>query len=145
LLFGINEQMVRAIQKHLTHVSLAKHYTKVKGIKYWAEVLCFQMPASNHQYPNQILLWLMKLFIKDWLFKQQHNSLVLHAQRHLDDHKKSGDEQFFYSNKCAVWTAFSTEKEGKLPDYITTASHNHYGLSRGEAYQFAKELTEKIP
>jgi hypothetical protein len=45
-------------------------------------------------------------------------------QRQLDDHKKRGNEQFFYSsNKCAVLSVFSTEQEGKLIDYITTASH----------------------
>jgi hypothetical protein len=47
LLFAINEQMARTIQKLLIHVSLAKHYASVKRIKYCAEVLCFQLPRSK--------------------------------------------------------------------------------------------------
>jgi hypothetical protein len=43
---------------------------------------------------------------------------------------KSGNEQFFYSNKCTVWTVFSTEEVDKLVEYITTASHIHCGLTR---------------
>jgi hypothetical protein len=38
-------------------------------------------------------------------------------QRHLDDHNKSSNEQFFCIYKCAVWTIFSTDEEGKLIDY----------------------------
>jgi hypothetical protein len=36
--------------------------------------------AKNHPYPYQNLVWMLKLFIKDWLFKLQQNSLVLHTQ-----------------------------------------------------------------
>jgi hypothetical protein len=42
-------------------------------------------------------------------------------QRHIDQ-KRSGNEQPFYSNTCALWTVFLTYEEGKLTDYITTAS-----------------------
>jgi hypothetical protein len=96
------------------------------------------------------LLWLLKLFIKDWLFELQQNTLVC-AQAFRDDldHKKSGNEQFFYSNKCAVWAVFSTEQEGKLAEYIITASHIQCGLTRKELMkagkQFAKELTKWYP
>jgi hypothetical protein len=63
------------------------------------------MQTSEHQYSYQILLWLLKLIVKDWLFKLQQNSVTLATlQKHLDDHKKGGNEQFFYSNKSAVWT-----------------------------------------
>jgi hypothetical protein len=109
------------------------------------------MHASNHQYPYQVLLWLLELFIKDWLFEMQQNSLVLCTQPFRDIFiiTGRGNEQFFCSSKCAVWTVFSTEEEGKMIDYITTASHIHYGLTRKVvmkvAYQFAKELTKKCP
>jgi hypothetical protein len=67
-------------------------------------------------------------------------------QRHLADHKRTGNEQFFYSKKCAVWTLFSTEEEGKLIDHIPIADHVSYGLTRKAiaklAYQFANELTK---
>jgi hypothetical protein len=51
-------------------------------------------------------------------------------QRHLDDHKISGNEQLFYSNKRGLWTVFLTEEEDKLTDYIIPASDIHYGLTR---------------
>jgi hypothetical protein len=35
-------------------------------------------------------------------------------QRHLEDHDRTGNEQFLHSNKCVVWTAFSTDEEDKL-------------------------------
>jgi hypothetical protein len=62
----------------------------------------------------------------------------------LYDHKRSGNVQLFYGNKCAV---FSTEEEGKLTDYTTTARNINYELTRKEVmklpYQFAKVLTKK--
>jgi hypothetical protein len=88
-----------------------------------------------------------------------HKELAVHAapkwfgvarttlRRHLDDHKRCGNEQFFYGNKCAVWTAFSAEQNGKLTDCVTAAGRLHYGLTRKEvmklAYQFAKELAKE--
>jgi hypothetical protein len=66
-------------------------------------------------------------------------------QRHRNDYNESGTEQFFYGNKCAV---FSTQEDAKLRGCIATGSHIHYGLTRREvmklAYQFAKELTKSI-
>jgi hypothetical protein len=44
---------------------------------------------------------------------------------------------------------FSSDDEGKLIDYIITASHIHFGLTLKEvlepAHEFAKKLTKKVP
>jgi DNA invertase Pin-like site-specific DNA recombinase len=36
-------------------------------------------------------------------FNVSHTTL----QRHLENHKRSGNEKFACTNKCAVWTVFS--------------------------------------
>jgi hypothetical protein len=90
----------------------------------------------------------LKLLIKIGClsYSKTVNCCKHNPSKHLDNHKKSGNEHFFYSNKCALWTAFSTEGEWKLIDYITTASHVHYGLTRKEVmkltHQFGKEVTK---
>jgi hypothetical protein len=107
------------------------------------------MHASK--YPYKILLWLLKPFIKECLFQLKQNSFsaaCITLQRHLDEHKRCGTEQLSYCNKCAVWTVLSSDDEGKFIDYITTASHIHYGLTTKEilelAHEFANKLTNKV-
>jgi hypothetical protein len=60
----------------------------------------------------------------------------------MENNRRSGIENFAYTNKCTVWTVFSG-KECIFNDYITRASNMHYGLSRKEltelAYEFVKE------
>jgi hypothetical protein len=60
-------------------------------------------------------------------FNVSHTTL----QRQLENHVRSGNGKFEYSNKCAVWTVFPGEEEHKFIDYIIRASNMHYGLKEG--------------
>lgn len=70
-------------------------------------------------------------------------------QRHYDLHKKRGDADFTYENKCSIHKVFSKEEEKSLKDYLLKASGMHYGLSKADlkrlAYQFAKANGKKYP
>lgn len=70
-------------------------------------------------------------------------------QRHLDAHRKRGDADFSYENKCSIHQVFSDEEEKSLKDYLLTASAMHYGLSKGDlkklAYQYGKANDNKYP
>jgi hypothetical protein len=68
---------------------------------------------------------------------KQFSSACTTLQKHLYDHKRSGNEQLFYSYKRAVCTVFSTEEKGKLMDYTTTARNIYYELTRKEVMKLA--------
>jgi hypothetical protein len=90
------------------------------------------------------LLWLLKLFLKGWLFELHQNSLVLHAQPFRDiimiTRNVVMKSPSAVVNEQYGLCSQQKRKASKPIDDITTASNIHYGLTRKEvmklAYQF---------